>query len=524
MASLIWLFWFAWYLLSLGPSLGGEDSGEFATVAATLGISHPPGYPLYALLGRLFCLIPAGSIAFRLNLLSAAAAAGAVTFLWMVVFREARNRFGFGAKLALGCAAAASFTLGTSQTFWYQAGISDKYPLQLLFFSAIMFFALKGNAWLQLACLLGLSFSHHMQTLYVVPGLIWLALKCQILTKRHLVLWIVLGALGLSLKLMYPPIRATQEPVLMLEKPVTSFGLLNYVRAQVYSEKMTGPTNATRWKGTFSTLCSQLNTATVAVGLIGLLAWVFIAPLSAGMLWLTWLTGFALSASLALVDGPQFYTLPLVWLIALGIGSFPSWAVYCHRVRWNAYTPWIGRLSLAVIGVCSAWTVASNISWFQRNRLSLEYDHIRNVLTGLPPRAVFFANGDDYIYPSFYLQLVERYREDVLIIPEGFLGFYYEPMRERLRRSVPELAQVLKPAAILKSEDEWSHAAVRAFLKVGRPCGFNRPSRKAMYAGLEHGVRDAMLEIWGDGSPPPALITCVPIGCEPEAGTNSPKV
>jgi len=55
---------FAAYLLTLCPTVYVGDSGELTTAAATLGIPHPPGYPLYVLLGYAFShLVAAGSFA-----------------------------------------------------------------------------------------------------------------------------------------------------------------------------------------------------------------------------------------------------------------------------------------------------------------------------------------------------------------------------------------------------------------------------------------------------------------------------
>ncbi|MBU1262241.1 DUF2723 domain-containing protein, partial [bacterium] len=50
---------FGVYLHTLTPTVGFHDSGELITVAYTLGIAHPPGYPLYTLFGKVFItLIP----------------------------------------------------------------------------------------------------------------------------------------------------------------------------------------------------------------------------------------------------------------------------------------------------------------------------------------------------------------------------------------------------------------------------------------------------------------------------------
>lgn len=71
-AVLVFFSSFFVYLLTLYPTVGTEDSGELITSAATLDIAHPPGYPLYTLLGKLFTIIiPFGNIGWRVNLMSA---------------------------------------------------------------------------------------------------------------------------------------------------------------------------------------------------------------------------------------------------------------------------------------------------------------------------------------------------------------------------------------------------------------------------------------------------------------------
>src|ERR1017187_3435344 len=63
---------FAAYCYTLAPSVTLEDSGGFLTAAHNLGVPHPPGYPVWTMLSWVWqWSIPFGSIAWRVNLLSA---------------------------------------------------------------------------------------------------------------------------------------------------------------------------------------------------------------------------------------------------------------------------------------------------------------------------------------------------------------------------------------------------------------------------------------------------------------------
>ena len=85
------------YLATLAPTLTwgwnglGVDGGELLAAAYTLGIPHPPGYPIYTLLLKVFAtIVPVGDFAFRGNLLSALLASGSVVLIYLTVLRFCR--------------------------------------------------------------------------------------------------------------------------------------------------------------------------------------------------------------------------------------------------------------------------------------------------------------------------------------------------------------------------------------------------------------------------------------------------
>ena len=58
------------YFLTAARDIVVGDTPELITAAVTFGVAHPPGYPLFSMLGHLFSLLPFGSIPFRVNLLA----------------------------------------------------------------------------------------------------------------------------------------------------------------------------------------------------------------------------------------------------------------------------------------------------------------------------------------------------------------------------------------------------------------------------------------------------------------------
>ncbi len=195
------------YLHTLAPTVLPADSGEFQLVSAVLGIAHPPGYPLYTLLGKLFTLVPFAEIATRLNLLSAVAAALTLVLVSRTVRRASGSCIG-------GWAAAVA--LGASTTFWAQATTANIRMLTA-FFAALMLwlavtYASKGRPrdLVFLAAAAGLGIGHHGSLLWMMPpvlAFLWWSrpnLFTQVRSWRRPAI-----ALALSfLPLLYVPLRA----------------------------------------------------------------------------------------------------------------------------------------------------------------------------------------------------------------------------------------------------------------------------------------------------------------------------
>src|SRR5688572_12699306 len=123
----------AMYLRTLAPGLtwasGSTDGGDLIAAAATGGIAHPTGYPLYLLLARLFQFLPLDSLAFRTNLMSAVAAVLASLLIYHILTRSQQNSSGVPGSAWLSGLAAA-FAFGLAPLVWSQAVVTEVYTLQ----------------------------------------------------------------------------------------------------------------------------------------------------------------------------------------------------------------------------------------------------------------------------------------------------------------------------------------------------------------------------------------------------------
>jgi tetratricopeptide (TPR) repeat protein len=84
-ACIVFIISLALYACTLAPTVTLVDSGELITAVRSLGVAHPPGFPLYVLLAHIATLFPMGSVALRVNFASAFFAALAASMLTLVV-------------------------------------------------------------------------------------------------------------------------------------------------------------------------------------------------------------------------------------------------------------------------------------------------------------------------------------------------------------------------------------------------------------------------------------------------------
>src|SRR5258705_8377506 len=135
-AAFVFLSTLAVYAITVTPSIPFWDSGEFIATSHLLGIPHPPGTPLYVLIGRLFAMLPFGNVEWQVNFLSALASAVAVLFTFLVTVRFMRiaqarkgERTLSDEVIAWTCGAVASFLVSFSNTFWESAIEAEVYSL-----------------------------------------------------------------------------------------------------------------------------------------------------------------------------------------------------------------------------------------------------------------------------------------------------------------------------------------------------------------------------------------------------------
>ena len=82
-AGIVAIALFALYAATSPPTVALEDDGFFILASYFLGVAHPPGYPLFTALGKAATLVPLGTVAYRVHLLSAAFGSLSCAALWL---------------------------------------------------------------------------------------------------------------------------------------------------------------------------------------------------------------------------------------------------------------------------------------------------------------------------------------------------------------------------------------------------------------------------------------------------------
>ncbi len=178
------------YSLTVEPTLSFWDCGEYIATSANLEVGHPPGAPLFQMLGAFFAMfaLSADKIALMVNYLSVFSSAFTVLFMfWSLTILLRKLIVGEkelstnNAVMILGSAAISSLSFAFTDSFWYNAVEAEVYAMATFLIALLFWLGLRweqeintprGNKWLLLISLvIGLSFGVHFMALLTFPAI-----------------------------------------------------------------------------------------------------------------------------------------------------------------------------------------------------------------------------------------------------------------------------------------------------------------------------------------------------------------
>ncbi len=186
-AAFVFIVSLVQYMMTVQPSVSFWDCGEFISAGYSLQVPHPPGAPLFLLLGRLFSMIPFGAnTAYRINMISVFSSALSVLFIYLVAVKLIENFRGKKPENLLDgivtyvSAAVGALSLSFSDTFWFNGVEAEVYASSTFLFALITWLMMLWNEkadqkdnekyLIMIAYLIGLSTGVHlMSVLAMVP-------------------------------------------------------------------------------------------------------------------------------------------------------------------------------------------------------------------------------------------------------------------------------------------------------------------------------------------------------------------
>jgi hypothetical protein len=424
-------FAFLLYLSTLAPTVTGEDSGELIAAAYSLGVPHPPGYPAWTLLAHAFSWIPFGSVAWRVNLLSATCGAGTIGLLTLL---------GIGLTGRRGAAALGALCFATSRTFWEQSLFAEVYTLTTLFMIAVLYLCLRGFSvdkparLYGTALLIGIGTGVHSTMVLLAPfWLVLLVAQSPPVLRRSVAFYLKIGLAAFcgTGVYLYLPLASLQDPPVDWGDPETFSRWWDVVRRSQYAFMVDQyPRSWGRFSDQIAVMSQIWFRDFLGLGaLFGIVGLALLLRRRASLA--VYLTVVALTTVIAVILMQNFpqdrewiwvmrvFILPAELITAIGIMCGYAWlAEGFPRLR-----GFVTGLGIALFG--ASLLLQSSVS---KANYSYADDYARNILVSLPEDAIYVPVADHQAFPVLYLQVVEGLRPDVTLLRKyGYLDLQAVP-------------------------------------------------------------------------------------------------
>ena len=427
------------YGQTLAPDLTwanfGADGGDLITAAATNGIAHPSGYPLYLLIARGFQWLPFKELAFRTNLLSATFAILAVLLTYLILAKKMEETLSEHDTLLAAFFGALS--LGLSPLFWSQAVITEVYTLHLFFVVLLtyllIFYPEKKNLQSFFA---GLAISNHVTailffpTLYVLNSWKGVAKKVEWKDTLSKSIFFLLGASPYLLL----PLRAARNPILNWENPVNLQNFWYLVSGRIYrASYLTDNASlvSEKLQQGSALLLEQFGLLGLILGFIGLVLLFQKSRFYGLTLWVA----LASLGIFFLYQAPSapLYLLPFFLVFSLWGGMALGQGLAFLRAK-NVFLP---SLLLLFFAGNLLWRTPRIWDMVDASRDSRAEDFIAEVLDKAPQDAILFVEGDQAVFALWYGHYALGLRPDLVVVADDLLG--YDWYQASIRAHYPSL-------------------------------------------------------------------------------------
>ncbi|MEW6609296.1 MAG: tetratricopeptide repeat protein, partial [bacterium] len=314
---------------------------------------------------------------------------------------------------------------------------------------------LKTQNYLYLfAFTLGLSFTHHMQTVYLVPASIFFIIavcykykKLSPLSLSSLLNMFCLFIIPLFLYL-YLPICASTHPVHNWGDPSTFERLIAHLTAEEYRERYFTSTQLlqrlVRHAITYFPL--QFSSYFVISGLIGLIFCLLKQRLFFIFLFLIYSADAFYSIHYTILNIEDYY-IPSYMIMSIWIGCG---FIEISKLIFKFSPNYIYLLYVIILILCPIFLFKFHYFQNDKSKYYLAYDYGRNIINQLEEKSIIFLRGDAVFFPYWYLQYVDGQRKDLISIFRPYLDKEWH--FEEIKRKYPELS--LGKTKLFPKDDE----------------------------------------------------------------------
>lgn len=447
------------YVFMQTLSVYAGDSGELVAAAYTFGIAHPPGYPLYTIIGGLLAHgLPILTPAWRVGLLSSIPSAISLFFLWKIIQKITKSDLS---------ATVITICCGVLYPVWLYAIVPEVFGLFTLFSMLLIYVYIR---WIEtekisflylLFFLLGLSATHHHMIIFL-----WIAIGVDMLRKKQYVniLWknkwplILFGILGLSFY-VYAPIASSRFPPFDWEHPATLDGFIRLVTRASY-----GTFRASQNAGQ-SLIDRFLNVMTffqyvwkdfTLLGVIGIfVGWyglwklyknytvLFIVYFGLQVFYFFY-AGFPVSSDFALGTLERFFIVPY-FTLALFMGFGVATLIYLLQIYWKEHTDSIHiPYQYLIAGILVIYmllpirSIGKNYHILALLHDDKTIEHLADdIFLSVPEHGLLNLSHDTSVFAVNYAYFVQKKRQDIQYVYFPQLQYFW--YRESLRKRYPDL-------------------------------------------------------------------------------------
>lgn len=425
---------FLLYLSHLSRSVYGGDVGDLVTTASLMGVAHPPGYPLFTLLGFWLTRVTFFHLtqAFLVGLISVFSATGGLVAFYFLSFSLSKNRLS---------SFLATTILAFSFFYWFYAEIAEVFALNslfaiLLFLCAILYRKKPSyTLFFLFSLLLGLSLTNHQTIVLIFPSLFLLVVSSfwnMVKRSKKSLLFFPLGLILGLLPYIYVPIAASHHAIINWDNVHDIRSFLHLVLRQDYGTFQAGVfEQPTFWQRLLTLkvyllyVISQLTIPVVFLSFLGIgVMWkrdrilslaLLLAFLISGPIFITY-AGFPLTGSFILGVYERFFLLSsIILLIPFSVGILWLSTLLSSLLSRKIYIT-VFQLVFFIIPLTLLFY---NFPKTDLSSVTIGDTYSEDLLNALPLHTLLVFNGDTLVFNTWYVHYVRNVRPDVSLYNFG---------------------------------------------------------------------------------------------------------